>query len=290
MLAATTPAHEYATAGTYVTTLTVTDDEGAPDLATLSVTIAVDLPTVAVTGPDQAGTIATTFSFDGSASTDDHGIVAWRGDFGDGNTATTETATHMYATRATFTAILTVWDTINQFDTDTLMVGVGNRPRTANAGSDQRDIIVGALVTLSGTLSADPDGDPLTYAWTRMSGPAATLESPGTATPTFTPTVAGTYVFSLTVSDGTSASAPATVSIVVAPTIPPAQDVTVPVVVGLLALLVTLFAAALAARRRKQPDEEAGGEAEEEPEEEVRAEPGEESAGVSEPDEDEFEL
>ena len=56
---------------------------------------------------------------------------------------------------------------------DSLTITVkNNRPPTVNAGTD-RTVNEGVPVTLSGT-ARDPDGDPLTYEWTRVSGPAPT--------------------------------------------------------------------------------------------------------------------
>jgi len=88
----------------------------------------------------------------------------------------------------------------------------------ANAGSDQT-VIVGTLVTLNGTGSSDPNTPPLplTYQWTQASGPAVTLNGANTASPTFTPTTAGTYVFSLIVNNGVSSSTASTVTITVTP-------------------------------------------------------------------------
>ncbi|SEN01298.1 Myxococcales GC_trans_RRR domain-containing protein [Stigmatella aurantiaca] len=66
-------------------------------------------------------------------------------------------------------------------------------------------------VTLNGTGSVDPDGNPLTYQWTQLSGPAVTLSSPTSATPTFqTVEVSKTAVlaFQLIVNDGTDTSTP----------------------------------------------------------------------------------
>jgi hypothetical protein len=57
-------------------------------------------------------------------------------------------------------------------------------------------------VTLNGTGSSDLDSDPLTFEWTQTAGPAVTLTGANTATLAFTPTVAGTYVFNLSVDDG----------------------------------------------------------------------------------------
>lgn len=86
----------------------------------------------------------------------------------------------------------------------------------ANAGSNQT-VVVGALVTLDGTGSSDPNTPPLplTYQWTQTAGPVVTLNSANTASPTFSPTVAGTYVFSLVVNNGQVNSSPAEVTITV---------------------------------------------------------------------------
>ncbi len=81
-------------------------------------------------------------------------------------------------------------------------------PPTASAGVAQ-NATVGALVTLDGSSSSDPQGLPLTYDWQiafAPSGSQALLSDPTNATPTFTPDVYGIYIFSLTVSDGQATS------------------------------------------------------------------------------------
>lgn len=91
---------------------------------------------------------------------------------------------------------------------------VENQAPTAAAGSNQT-VDVGTLATLDGSGSSDPDNgpNPLAYTWTQTSGPSATLSGADAAKATFTPAEAGTYVFQLTVSDGKTASAPASVTI-----------------------------------------------------------------------------
>ncbi len=101
-------------------------------------------------------------------------------------------------------------------DTDsediTITVTNTNRPPLAEAGSDQ-DVTVSSLVTLNGSGSSDPDNDPIDYAWTQTGGPTAALADNTTATPTFTPTEASTYMFSLVVNDGILNSNPDSVTI-----------------------------------------------------------------------------
>lgn len=93
-----------------------------------------------------------------------------------------------------------------------------NTAPIANAGTAQ-GVSAGARVALDGSASTDPDGDALTYSWTltaRPEGSAATLAGADLARPTFTADVAGTYVASLTVSDGKGGNATATVTVSVA--------------------------------------------------------------------------
>lgn len=93
-----------------------------------------------------------------------------------------------------------------------------NRAPLAHAGSDQ-SVRAGMPVTLDGRASADPDGDPLRYAWTlavRPAGSAAFLDGANSAAPSFTADMAGDYVATLVVHDGLSASAAATVKVAAA--------------------------------------------------------------------------
>ena len=96
-----------------------------------------------------------------------------------------------------------------------------NQPPLADAGADQQ-VGEGATVTLDGRASGDPDGDPLTFAWSQVSGPSAGLDDPTADTPTFAaPTVSGDQplVFRLVVSDPWESGAPADVTVTVRNTV-----------------------------------------------------------------------
>jgi PKD repeat protein len=116
----------------------------------------------------------------------------------------------------TYQMIFTVTDTSGQSGQCTVRVTVqtppANRPPVANAGPDQ-SVSPGTTVTLNGTGSSDPDGQPITYLWSQMvsSGPAVTLSSTTSATPSFTTSGDGTYTFMLTVTDSQGATASDTV-------------------------------------------------------------------------------
>ncbi|MCZ7627360.1 MAG: PKD domain-containing protein [Candidatus Methylomirabilis sp.] len=92
-----------------------------------------------------------------------------------------------------------------------------NQPPVADAGPDQTVECTapgGTAVTLDGTGSEDPDGDPLTYLWTNSFGSASG------ATPTVLLPL-GDHEVMLTVTDPSSASDADTLSVQVVDTAPP---------------------------------------------------------------------
>jgi len=111
---ATNPSRTYLTGGTYTVTLTVTDNAGATATATRTVTVtapANTAPTASFTAQCQGNRSSCTFN--GSASSDDKGVVRYDWSFGDGSatrSTTTASTSYKYARTGTFTVTLTVFD------------------------------------------------------------------------------------------------------------------------------------------------------------------------------------
>ncbi|HEY0732081.1 MAG TPA: carbohydrate-binding protein, partial [Chitinophagaceae bacterium] len=89
-----------------------------------------------------------------------------------------------------------------------------NQPPTVNAGPDKSITLPTSSVSLSGSAS-DADGSIASYQWTKVSGGAATITSPSSASTTITGLVQGSYVFRLTVTDNGGATASDEVSVTV---------------------------------------------------------------------------
>jgi hypothetical protein len=90
--------------------------------------------------------------------------------------------------------------------------GPSNSVPVAIAGEDRTTS--SPLVTLDGSRSYDPDGDPLTYRWRQIGGLfPANISNPDQAVTGVELTGPGLYTFELKVTDPTGASSTATVSI-----------------------------------------------------------------------------
>ena len=99
-----------------------------------------------------------------------------------------------------------------------------NEPPVADAGEDRTVECAGHAgteVTLDGTGSSDPDGDPLTFAW---AAPGITFDDPSSATPAATFPL-GTTTVTLTVADPSGESSTDQVDITVVDTTPPTVSV-----------------------------------------------------------------
>ncbi|MET3124310.1 chitinase [Oxalobacteraceae bacterium GrIS 2.11] len=220
-------------AGTYVASLVVNDGQLSSTVSTVTVTAtsaAVNAAPVANAGAPLFVVAGTLVTLNGSASSDANGdalTYAWSlTTIPSGSSAAIAAPTSVLPTftpdiAGTYVASLVVNDGQLNSAASTVTITVTpaavNAVPVANAGAAQ-NVTAGTLVTLNGNASTDANGHALTYAWSFTAipaGSAAVIAAPTSATPSFTPDVAGVYVASLIVSDGLTSSASSTVAITV---------------------------------------------------------------------------
>ncbi len=178
-------------------------------------------------GKDRTVSTGVAVVLDGSQSTDADGdelSYKWtllRSRIGAGLSIVDNTSVNASFTpkvNGTYTIQLVVNDgTVDsQIDTVTItaVTELVNTPPIANAGLD-KSAFIGSPVFLDGSKSSDAQGDTLTYLWSSLSQPEGSdfvIADISAAKTTFTPDVAGEYVFQLTVSDGVNESVTDTVT------------------------------------------------------------------------------
>ncbi len=213
------------TQGTYVFRLTVTDNSGATatDNVTVTVNAAVNLPPTANAGSDITITLPVNSVTLVGSGTDADGTIAsyaWSKVSGTGGTITTPNAATTAVTglsQGTYVFRLTVTDNSGATATDNVTVTVNaavNQPPAANAGNNITITLPTNSVTLNGS-GTDADGTIVSYAWTKVSGTGGTITTPNAASTTVTGLSQGTYVFRLTVTDNSGATATDNVTVTV---------------------------------------------------------------------------
>ena len=169
-------------------------------------------PQAVISGPRTVGK-SETVTLDGSGSTDADGdelTFSWSlAEAPEGSTAALTEAPSMKANLqpdldGVYLVQLVVHDGELTSKPATRELRVLNLAPVADAGPNISGT-VGSTLTLDGSGSADPDGDPLTYRWAltaRPAGSTATLTDADTARPRLALDLAGRYIASLAVSDG----------------------------------------------------------------------------------------
>jgi hypothetical protein len=207
--------------GTYVAKLRVSDGrETSPEVYTSVVVSEINAAPVAMVSANQNVVTGNTVTLDGTGSTDanrDPLTYNWvlttkpSGSAAVLSSASSPKPLFVADVAGLYVASLKVND--GQVSSDniaitTVTASVANSAPVALVSANQ-NVLAGAVVTLDGTGSTDANRDPLTYNWVlsgKPVGSAAVLNGPNSPKPTFTADLAGTYVASLVVSDGSLTS------------------------------------------------------------------------------------
>jgi PKD repeat protein len=157
--------------GTRDVTLTVTDNSGFSDKTTREVTVAIKNPTAKFSFSPNSPTTSDTITFDASNSSDPDGTISnydWA--FGDGATASNETATHSYSSSGTFTVELTVEDNEGGTNTTSQDITLGNSAPAVAFTFSPSSPTTKDTITFDGSSSSDTDGTIVEYNWTLDDG------------------------------------------------------------------------------------------------------------------------
>jgi PKD repeat protein len=104
-------------------------------------------------------------SFGASGTADPGETLAYAWDFGDGSTSTAQNTAHTYTDDGIYLVSLEVADAQGGTDRMLRSIFVGNREPSAHIASSHSIVLPTTPVTLSGSASSDPEGDPLIYEW-----------------------------------------------------------------------------------------------------------------------------
>jgi PKD repeat protein len=194
-----TPSHTFNIPGVYAVRLNVTDARGNRAERIMNVTVRDVTPPAADAGPDLIVDQGTLVAFDGSASTDNVGIVNFTWTFTDGGPVTLYSArpTYKFDNPGIFLVILNAKDAASNRGADTMTVTVRDMTRpVADAGPDQVTD-EGAIAYFDSTGSLDNVGV-VNYTWTFVDGAPVTFYG---ARPTYIFDNPGIFTVSLNVTD-----------------------------------------------------------------------------------------
>ncbi|MBC7935642.1 MAG: tandem-95 repeat protein [Rhizobacter sp.] len=215
--------------GVYQYQLTVTDNAGAIGRDTIQVTVnaAPNLAPVANAGANISITLPTNSTSLNGSGTDTDGTIAaylWTKIAGPAagslSNATNAVATASGLVQGTYQYRLRVTDNAGATASDTIQVTVNaapNVPPVASAGTNITIILPTNTAPLNGS-GTDTDGTISSYAWLKISGPAAgTITNANSAAATATGVAVGVYHYQLTVTDNNGAIGRDTVQLTVNP-------------------------------------------------------------------------
>ncbi len=163
--------HRFTTAGTYLVTLTVTDNKGAQDAVSKSIIVgAPNVPPVAAFGyTPSLPAVSEWLRFDASASYDTDGTIAsYRWTFDGGATDTGSSVYRQFTTAGMHSVTLMVTDNRGVTNSVSRQIQVGATQQQSPVAlftTTPSTPSVGTTISLNATSSYDPDGSIVSYQW-----------------------------------------------------------------------------------------------------------------------------
>jgi len=157
------PAHQYANAGNFTVTLTVTDDDGAQ--TSTSQTVTVIGPSAAFNFTPQSPISQETVQFLDQSVTPTGQIASWSWTFGDGGASGDQNPTHAYAAPGTYRIDLTITTSLGATVSTFRFITVRNAPPQAAFDFNPAQPKIGEMVTFGAGGSSDSDGNVVIFEW-----------------------------------------------------------------------------------------------------------------------------
>lgn len=125
------PSHTYNSYGSFTVKLVITSAAGCTDSITRPDYIRIVKPVIQFTGLPQRGCIPYNASFGATVTTQDN-VTSYNWNFGDGNSSSAASPTHVYTVQGIYTVILTITTSTGCTIVDSFpqAVKVGNKPQT----------------------------------------------------------------------------------------------------------------------------------------------------------------
>jgi len=210
--------HAYKDNGSYVVTLIVTDNDGATDTMTTTITATTKIvpnqsPVASFIKSGETVSTSESIHFDGSTSFDPDGtIINYLWNFGDGNTATGVVADHTYDDNSVYTVTLTVTDDDGATDSATATINVLNISPVASFTENATKVMQNETIHFDASASYDPDGTIVNYLWNFGDGNTVTGVTTDHA---YSETGNYTVTVTLTVTDDDGASSSVVAELVI---------------------------------------------------------------------------
>jgi PKD repeat protein len=210
------PSHIYDESGSFTARLTVTDDSGTQDSASVNIHVSEPTPqlSVSASAAPLSGNAPLNVSFTGSVSGGNSPYTySWA--FGDGGSSSQKDPSHTYSESGSFTARLTVTDDNGTQDSASVNINVSEPTPQLSVSASATPLSGNAPLNVSFSGFVSGGSPPYTYSWAFGDGGSSTQKDPS-----HTYSQPGSYTATFTARDNAAQQRSATVGITVSSPVP----------------------------------------------------------------------